>query len=60
MDSADVIRKLKDAPNRRVVADATGVRYDYLCKLVYGLVKNPGSAHMDKLRNYFQQQGRPQ
>lgn len=54
MDSAEVIRKLKSAPNRRVVADATGVRYDYLCKLVYGLIKSPGSAHMDKLRDYYQ------
>lgn len=60
MDRDEVIQRLKAAPNRRAVSDETGIRYDYLCKVVYGLIKNPGSAQIDLLRDHFQREDRPQ
>jgi hypothetical protein len=56
MTSAEVIERLKTAPNRQRVAEATGIQYGYLSKLVYGLIKNPGSAQIDTLRDYFQRE----
>lgn len=54
MTGAEVVKRLKAAPNRKEVAQATGLRYGYLCKLVAGDIKNPGSAQMDILRRHFE------
>lgn len=54
MTGSEVIQKLKQAPNRRVVAADTKLPYGYLCKVVSGDIKNPGSKQMDVLRRYFQ------
>ena len=61
MTKDEVIAKLKaeagrNAPKgaRRKVADETGLKYHYLCHLVYDEIPNPGSAQIDKLRSYFE------
>lgn len=64
MTREEVIRRLREAPNRADIARATGIRYGYLAKLVYEDIKNPGSEQMDKLRSHFLSldilRGRPQ
>lgn len=53
MNTDDVIKRLRNAPNRQVVADETGILYSYLCKLVYGEIDKPNSHRIDTLRDYF-------
>lgn len=62
MDNDDIIGWLKDHPNRAELARETGLRYGYLCKLVWGEIKNPGSQQIDTLREYRAKQieSRPQ
>lgn len=63
MTRDEVIQRLR-TENRAKVARATGIPYPYLCKLVYGEIKNPGSEQIDNLRMHFISldviRGRPQ
>jgi hypothetical protein len=52
----EVIERLKTAPNRQAVADATGLKYMYLSRLAWGEIKEPGATKLDKLREYFKGQ----
>lgn len=65
MTKDEVLAKLKaeagrHAPRgaRRKVAEETGLKYHYLCRLIYDEIPNPGSAQIDALRSYFE--SRPQ
>lgn len=60
MTKDQVISSLASHPNRAEVARATGIRYMYLSKLVWGHFKNPGTDQIDKLRDYFSQHERVQ
>lgn len=51
----EIISRLR-AVKRKEVSRATAIPYGYLNKLVYGEIKNPGSAQIDRLRGYFMSQ----
>lgn len=53
---SEVIERLKVAPNRQAVADATGLKYMYLSRLAWGDIKEPGATKLEKLRDYFAKQ----
>lgn len=54
MTQDQIIAALRDS-KRSHVARATGLRAMYLYRVEKGLIKNPGSMQMDKLRDYFAQ-----
>lgn len=56
MTRDEVIQRLATAKNRAEVSRATGLHYVYLSKVAWGKIKNPGSAQVDRLRDYFAQQ----
>lgn len=60
VDTENIIQRLRDDPNRKQVARDTGLPYSSLCKLVYGITKNPGSSTIDTLRHYYQRGDRAQ
>lgn len=53
MNSAEVIQKVREVPNRKALSRESGVSYDYLCRLAQGRIKDPGASKVDKLRAYF-------
>lgn len=54
MTSQEVIERIRGVPNRKALSRETGLPYDYLCRLVKGRIKDPGSQKIDVLRDYFQ------
>lgn len=58
MTQDQIIAALRDS-KRSKVARATGLRTMYLYRVEKGLIKNPGSIQMEKLRDYFEQNSDP-
>lgn len=56
MTKDEVISYLANSPNRADIARGTGLRYQYLCRLAWGHIKNPGADQIDKLREFAQRQ----
>lgn len=52
MDTAQVIERLKNS-KRVDVARATGLKYMWLSRVVWGDIKEPSSQKIDVLRDYF-------
>lgn len=52
MTKDDVISYVASYPNRADIARGTGLRYQYLCRLAWGHIKNPGADQVDKLRDF--------
>ena len=52
MDTEQVIERLK-AAKRTDVARATGLKYMWLSRVVWGDIKEPSSQKVDLLRAYF-------
>ncbi len=61
MTATEVIQRLRDAKKQRAaIAREAGVPYGYVAKLMNGEIGNPGSKYIDKLRDHFQREDRPQ
>jgi hypothetical protein len=58
MDAPQVIERLRSC-NRAAVSRDTGINVTYLYRVVKGLIKNPGSQQIDRLREYFERVERP-
>ena len=56
MNVDQVIQRLKTAPNRQAIANATGLKYMYLSRLAWGEIKDPGASKLERLRDYFLKQ----
>lgn len=54
MTSDEVIRRVKETPNRKQLARDTGLPYDYLCRLAKDRIRDPGSSKIDLLREHFE------
>lgn len=52
MDTQQVIERLR-AAKRTEVAKATGLKYMWLSRVVWGDIKEPSSQKIDLLRAYF-------
>jgi transcriptional regulator with XRE-family HTH domain len=54
VDTNQILQRLAaEKKQRREIAAATGLRVQYLNKLIYGEIKKPGAAYIDRLRDYF-------
>jgi hypothetical protein len=49
-----VIRRAREVKRYRESADAAGVGYEWLCKLVRNGIKSPGAEPIDKAYAYYQ------
>lgn len=59
MTSDEVIRRVRESPNRRALSRETGLPYNYLCRLAEGRIREPGAHKVDVLRDHFERAIQP-